>query len=155
MIDLANEIRKSYSGNPWHGINTMYLLSSATPDKVFSHPIPGAHSIAELVAHLTVWTEEVAERMSGKHAKTPVRGDWPLISGNDNATWNVLMDDFMMANERLIALCANFKENDWDKPVIDNRGQGIGTQMNNEELLSGLLQHHAYHSGQIALLLKF
>jgi uncharacterized damage-inducible protein DinB len=153
MINLANEIRKAYNGDPWHGQNVMYLLSSANPEKVFVHPVPGAHSIAELVAHLTAWTQEVAERMVGKNAEEPARGDWPAVNIQDHTTWNVLLDDFMIANEKLITICSNYTDKEWDLPVNEKR-EGFQPIIK-KELISGLLQHHAYHSGQIALLLKF
>ncbi|RZL17371.1 MAG: DinB family protein [Pedobacter sp.] len=155
MIDLVNEFRKAFNGDPWHGENVLYLLSSVNPDKAFSHPIPGAHSIAELVLHLTAWTEETADRLSGKAAKMPERGDWPDQGVQEHASWNVILDDFMISNERLAAICSEYKESDWNNPVKDNRDPELGTGVNYAELLNGVVQHHAYHAGQIALLLKY
>ena len=71
MINLVEELKKAYNGYAWHGNNTLSLLVTADVQKVFNHPIPNAHSIAELVLHLTAWTEEVNERIKGHWQKSP------------------------------------------------------------------------------------
>jgi uncharacterized damage-inducible protein DinB len=155
MINLVNELRKAYNGDAWHGNNTLSLLRSANPQKVFTHPIPDAHSIAELALHLTSWTEEVADRINGASAKEPSRGDWPVPSVQSEVEWELIVSDFEKANTKLIGLFENFPVSDWTIPVKDERNPPLGTGISNAELLNGLIQHHAYHSGQIALLLKF
>lgn len=155
MIDLANELSKAYHGDPWHGSNTLDLLLKADAAKVFTHPIPNAHSIAELVLHLTAWTEETAARIQGNAAKEPTLSDWPAPEENSADEWMRLLDRFKEANEGLIDLCRRLDHHQWNVAVKDERNPALGTGVDNAELINGLVQHHAYHSGQIALLLKF
>ena len=78
MIDFANELRKGYNGDAWHGNSLSAIISSVNKDQIFKRPIPNAHTIAELVLHLTSWTEEVFSRLEGNLAKEPEKGDWPM-----------------------------------------------------------------------------
>lgn len=155
MINLVNELEKAYNGDPWHGGNVLSLLLTANPEKVFTHPIPNAHSIAELVLHLSAWTEEVIERINGNVAKMPSRGDWPLPEENSTAEWNKILTEFKEANERLLAIIDQLGAEQWAATVKDKRNRALGTGVNKAQLINGLIQHHAYHAGQVALLLKF
>jgi uncharacterized damage-inducible protein DinB len=155
MINLIDELQKAFNGDAWHGNNTLSLLRSVNPEKAFAHPIPNAHSIAELVLHLTAWTEEVVDRINGESAKEPLRGDWPVAAIQSEAEWGLMVSDFEKANIKLIELVDKFVPSDWVRNIIDERNRALGTGVTNAQLLNGLIQHHAYHSGQIALLLKF
>lgn len=155
MINLVEELTKSYNDDAWHGNNTLSLILAADPQKVFTHPIPNAHSIAELVLHLTAWTEEVLDRINGQPAKEPSIGDWPTPQDKSEAEWYTIISHFKQANQKLIAALMQINPNNWNNQVTDFRDNALGTGVNNAQLISGLIQHHAYHSGQIALLLKF
>src|SRR3954468_6045259 len=113
MINLVNELKSAYNGKPWHGNNALSLIQSADPKKVFTHPVPNAHSIAELVLHLTAWTEEVMDRINGQSAKEPLRGDWPEPKTKTEGEWRNILADFETANEKLISLFVQFMPADW------------------------------------------
>ena len=155
MINLVDELKKAYNEDAWHGSNTLMLIDSANPQKVFTHPVPNAHSIAELVLHLTAWTEEVLDRINGKAAKEPSRGDWSLPRENSEEEWKHIVADFKSANKSLIASINHLSSEHWNYFINDERNRELGTGVSNAQLINGLIQHHAYHSGQIALLLKF
>lgn len=151
MIDFASELRKAYSGDAWHGNNLSAIISSVKDRQVFKRPIANAHTIAELVLHLTAWTEEVISRLMGNVAKEPENGDWPEVNEETPAYWNVILRDFHIANEKLINLSLMMTGDQW----LENVRHVEGPRLTKWELLNGLIQHHAYHAGQIALLLKF
>lgn len=151
MIDFANELRKGYSGDAWHGNSVSAILALVSKDQVFNRPIPNVHSIAEIVLHLTSWTEEVFSRLEGNVAKEPENGGWPKAKEETMQEWNAIVSDFRLANEKLLYLAMEISEDQWDSAVQ----QETGTRLNYFELLNGLVQHHAYHAGQISLLLKF
>jgi len=153
MIDFANELRKAYSGDAWHGNNISTVIAAVKVGQAFAHPIPGAHSIAELVLHLSSWTEEVISRLSGNLPKEPLKGDWPIPLYKTEAQWKVILTDFNQINEDLLILVAQFSEEQWSAKLFT--GPMPITALSHFELLNGLIQHHAYHGGQIALLSKF
>lgn len=151
MIDFANELRKGYSGDAWHGNCVSAIISSVSKDQIFKRPIPTAHTIAELVLHLTSWTEEVFSRLEGNLAKEPEKGDWPMAKEETMQEWDAILSDFRLANEKLLNLAREISEDQWRTTV----NQVSGPRVNYFELFNGLVQHHAYHAGQISLLLKF
>ena len=151
MIDFASELRKAYSGDAWHGNSLSVIISSVTDGQVFKRPIANAHTIAELVLHLTAWTEEVISRLMGNMAKEPENGDWPKVNEETSASWDVILRDFHVANEKLINLALMMTGDQW----LENVRHIEGSRLTKWELLNGLIQHQAYHGGQISLLLKF
>ncbi|GGI28915.1 DinB family protein [Pedobacter mendelii] len=155
MFNITNEIKKAFNGDAWHGNHIMQTLNNVKPENAFKYLIPGAHSIAEIAMHLTGWTEEVSSRLSGNLANEPAMGDWPLQEVKTPQAWEKIIFNFKIANEELIRICESFKDSDWNNDTNDKRNPALGTGVSNAELLNGLVQHHAYHSGQIALLSKF
>jgi uncharacterized damage-inducible protein DinB len=153
MIDFANELRKAYGGDAWHGNNISTVIAAVRVGQAFAHPIPSAHSIVELVLHLSSWTEEVISRLSGNPPKEPLKGDWPVPMQETEAQWKVILTDFNQINENLLILVEQFSEEQWSAKLFT--GPMPTTTLSHFELLNGLIQHHAYHGGQIALLSKF
>lgn len=154
-MDLSKEFNKAYHGQPWHGKSSLEIVEASNPEKVFSHWIPGAHSIAELVLHLTVWTDEALGRLQGKPAAEPLRGDWPTVPGTDLETWQTMLADFKMVHQNLLEYIRDFNGDQWNKMVVDSGAELDVTIGSYSELVNGIIQHLAYHSGQISLLQKF
>ena len=154
-FNLIPELKKACNGDAWHGGNLMQQLNFVKPENAFHHFIPNAHSIAELVLHITAWTDEVNSRLLGAVAKEPVAGDWPVPNSATRKEWEKIVFDCKTSNEELIRVCEGFDDVDWNARVKDERDRALGKGLTNAELINGLIQHHAYHSGQIGLLLKF
>ncbi|MFC3560629.1 DinB family protein [Pedobacter jamesrossensis] len=155
MFIITNEIKKAFNGDAWHGNHVMQTLNNVKPENAFEHYITNAHSIAEIALHLTSWTEEVSSRLTGKTAAEPEMGDWPNPNDKTPKAWEKIIFDFKIANEELIRVCESIKDSHWDDETKDERNPVLGTGVTKIELVNGLVQHHAYHSGQIALLSKF
>jgi len=54
----------------------------------------------------------------------------------------------------LLKVIGDFPEENWNEPIADERNRELGTGISYEALIEGLIQHHIYHSGQIALLIR-
>lgn len=155
-MDLLQQFSHAFRGEPWHGKSSMEIIEASDPGKVFAHWIPGAHSIAELVVHLTGWTEEALSRLNGREAGEPDRGDWPAVMQVDGQSWQNIKEDFLNAHFKLMERLENFNDDNWGSKTIDNReGLDEGAADTYAELVNGIIQHLAYHSGQISLIQKF
>lgn len=154
-IDLVSELKKAFNGDAWHGDCLMNQLNKVKPEQAFEYFIPDAHSIAEIVLHLTSWTLEVADRIKGEKAKAPEMGDWPEAGNFTAENWEAIVAGCIAANEKLIRFCEQLDGNDNDPEPHEVRDRALGSGVSPAELLNGIIQHHAYHSGQIVLLLKF
>ena len=147
---LRDDLRQVYDGNPWHNgpINT--LLKGIDAETAARRSIPNGHTIWELVLHMAGWTREVASRVRGADAKD-VAVDWPAQP--EKATdkeWRAAQDDLRAAHEELVRAVDDLKPADLVRIVRDPRSAERRRTVGSH--IRGLLQHHTYHQGQIALL---
>ncbi len=63
---LADLVERVVEGDPWHGPTVVALLDGMPARDAAAHVVPGAHSIWELVLHMTGWTREVQARLDGE-----------------------------------------------------------------------------------------
>jgi len=147
---LQQELEKVLSGRPWYGSPVYNIINGVSFEAAYEKPPGSIHSIAEIVLHMVAWTEEVIDRMNSMTAGVPSSGDWPETGAPDEQKWQSYVEDLKLVNVNLIGIIQNFPEEKWSEPVDDQRGtRPIFTY---EELINGLMQHHIYHSGQIAIL---
>lgn len=151
---LIDELHRAFDGDPWHGPSVTQTLAGLGVAQALARPLPEGHTIAEIVAHLTVWVSEVGRRISGHPARDPIEGDWPLPRAVDEAGWAAMHLEFANAIARLVEAVAGFPESRWDDLVGDERNPALGTGVSYAQTVSGVVQHLAYHGGQIAMLRK-
>jgi uncharacterized damage-inducible protein DinB len=54
---LADQIRRAFDGEAWHGDSMLELLANVDAKMAAAHPIKGAHSIWELLLHSAAWDD--------------------------------------------------------------------------------------------------
>jgi hypothetical protein len=104
--------------------------------------------------HMTGWTREVARRLEGGEPSQPAEGDWPSIGRVSEPGWTQAREALGEAHAALAAAVARFPEARWSEPVGGAHDAALGTGVSHAAMLTGLLQHDAYHGGQIGLLRK-
>jgi uncharacterized damage-inducible protein DinB len=149
---IADELRRAWDGEPWHGSPLKQNLAGVTAAVAAAHPIPGAHSIWELVLHLATWCREVRRRVRDGVARDPIDADFPAVGETTEAAWGDAVRALEGAHEEVLAAVAALADDAVDRAMPDERGQGH--EVSYAVLLHGLSQHYAYHSGQIALLCR-
>lgn len=145
---ISSELREVYAGSPWYGHSVTDVLSSIDESVIYKH-VGNTHSIAELLLHMAAWTEEVSARLRGKVASDPSRGDWSDASA---IPWPELIRIFRDAHFDLLNAVAEFPSDKWDDKVPYENEESETTTFS--KTVNGLLQHHAYHLGQISILNK-
>ncbi|MDQ6771169.1 MAG: DinB family protein [Gemmatimonadota bacterium] len=149
---LREDLRKVYDGDPWHGSSITHVLQDIDADVAARRSIPNAHTIWELVLHMTAWTREVASRVRGGDAKSPPE-DWPAPRfGGGEAEWKAAKDDLGAAQKEIEAAVDALKPEELVRWIGDQRDPALGTGTTLGTAIRGLLQHHTYHEGQIAIL---
>jgi uncharacterized damage-inducible protein DinB len=153
---LQDQLRKGYSDDPWHGPATTALLEDVTAAEAAAYPVQGAHSIWELVLHLISWQNEVQRRLTGRPPAMPEEGDWPEVTDVSEAAWDRDRRRLGESLEQVLATLAGMKEEDLERTggALSDRDPALGTGVTLRAMVNGLVQHAAYHSGQIALLRK-
>lgn len=152
---LLKQMAATNLGDPWYGTSRSDILDDVTATQAASHPIGGAHSIWELVLHMSAWTGEVLRRLGGSEPAEPAEGDWPGVPANATAAaWHKALANLEAAHAELQDAAQDLPIRRWHEPVGKHRDAPIGSGVTIGEMLVGLAQHDAYHTGQIALLLK-
>lgn len=141
-----------HGGDPWHGPSTLALLRDVPSAHAAAHPVPGAHSIWEIVCHLTAWTLEATRRARGGDPADPEMGDWPPVTDTSAAAWAAAVAALTAANETLVATLAATPDDGLRRRVGVARVPALGTGVTVLETVEGVAAHYAYHAGQIALL---
>ncbi len=146
--DLADRIERAFSGPVWHGPALGVLLSDITPAEAVAHPIAAGHSIAQLVRHCTFWCEDaVVWATRGAGDKPDELPDWPPVGTLDGTGWRALVDELSTSHKRLAAATRTLTLTRLTSPTQ-------GGKHTLEDQLRGVIEHGAYHGGQIALLLR-
>ncbi len=146
IVDL---LQTGYNGSPWHGPSLVGNLTDITAAQASKKPAHNAHCIWELVQHATAWINEVINTIDGEqYVVLAPEQDWPAISGTDDAAWQAALGILDSSMDALIAAAGEMQdERLW--PNVE------GMDFNMYWLLMGVVQHNAYHAGQIGLLKKF
>lgn len=145
---IDDQLRRMFEGDPWHGPSLTALLEGVDAETAAARPLPGAHSIWELVVHMTVWLEIPRQRIEGRRAiEAAPEEDWPPVRQTGEAEWRAALDRLREEYRKFRELLA------WlDEARLDETSPG--RTYPNYVLFHGVVQHLAYHGGQIALLKK-
>ena len=152
---LVDQLERVHAGDPWHGPSRAALLADVTAQEAHMRPTPSVHSIWELVLHMTGWTREVTRRVQGGMAGEPAMGDWPTAaSPPDERAWRAARAALDEAHVTLRDAVRALDASKLGARVGDERSASLGTGVTFAQTINGLVQHDAYHSGQIALVKK-
>jgi uncharacterized damage-inducible protein DinB len=144
---LADQLERSFRGGAWHGLAVSEALGGVDAAAAAAPPpAAGAHSIWETVHHLTVWNDVSRRRIDGERLQNlPPELDWPPVVDASAAAWQAALAALADAHAALHARVLRLADGQLDDPVV-------GSDPTVRGMLLGVLQHSAYHAGQIALL---
>jgi uncharacterized damage-inducible protein DinB len=151
---LSEQVRLAHTGPAWHGTALAENLEGINAEQAASRALPGAHSIWEIVLHLTGWTGEVTRRLQGGQPAEPAEGDWPEVGRVSEEAWSRARAALGEAHARLAAAVERFPAARWSERVGGERDAPLGTGVSYAAMVAGLLQHDGYHGGQVGLLRK-
>ena len=151
---LVDQFKRAHDGDPWHGSPVKAILEGVTAEQASRKPAGGAHSIWELVLHMTGWRNEVAARATGKPSGEPPEGDYPEVGEPTPARWKAALDALDASHQTLANVVRDMPDDQMRQPTNDPRNRPLGTGVSYYELLHGIVQHDAYHAGQMAILKK-
>lgn len=152
--DLTDQARRILDGDPWYGDPILRVLAGLNHEQAAKRVIPQAHTIWEIVLHLTSWTKEVHRRLKESDWKEPADGDWPAAPDPTAGNWRMAVARFEEAHRALVATMEAFPAGRLDERLGTERNPALGTGQTFGEMLHGLLQHDAYHLGNIGVLKK-
>jgi uncharacterized damage-inducible protein DinB/heme-degrading monooxygenase HmoA len=145
---LAREIETLVDGDTWHGPALTPLLDGVTADAAAARPVAGAHSIWELVLHVTAWTDVFRRRLEGEALEEPAVGDFPAPPPRrPTAAWDEARRQLLESHRALASRVAAFEDAELGAAVA-------GRPFDRRFQVRAAIRHTVYHSGQIGLLRK-
>ena len=134
-----------YEGPSWLGPALKDLIVDVDESRARARSIPEAHTIWELVLHITAWLRVARERLSATVTRDPDEAEnWPPIEGS----WAHAISSLEVEVKALEKAILAFTEERLAGAAPASEPQTFYV------LLHGVIQHSAYHAGQIALLKK-
>ena len=143
---LAEQLRRAFEGNAWHGPSLLELLEDVDAATAAAKPLP-AHSIWELVLHIAVWDNAALRRLAGEKCQPSGLANFPLVPKPTKAAWRQAVANAKRTHESLVKTVAAL-------PDSRLRDRVPGKRYDFYFMLQGVAQHELYHAGQIALLKK-
>ncbi len=144
---ITDQLRRAIHGEAWHGPAILEILDGVNAQAAAAHPVPNAHSIWELLNHVTAWTRAIMRRMDGRAVELDGDANFPPVANSSEQAWQRAVSDFRAAQDELLSKLASVTPDQLRATVP-------GRQYNFLFMFDGLVQHHLYHAGQMALLKK-
>lgn len=143
---IADELRRAHEGPAWHGPALRPILEDVTAEQARARPIPGAHSIWELAAHIAAWERGALGGLETGRIEVPDAQNFPP-AGADDAAWRACLAELDRAYHALHAGILRLDDAALEREVVS--GEERYTVY---FVLHGAIQHGLYHAGQIVLL---
>ena len=147
---LADQIRRAFDGDAWHGDSILELLKGVDAKTAAGHPVKTAHSIWELLLHIAAWDGAVLTRIGGTAVELRDKQNFPPVEDPSEAGWRKAVEHAKQAHDELVKAVAAFPDSRLSEQVPGKKQ----SYYNFFYMFSGIVQHELYHAGQIALLKK-
>jgi uncharacterized damage-inducible protein DinB len=145
---IADQLRRAFDGEAWHGPALLELLKDVDAATAAARPLPDVHSIWELVLHVAAWDNAGLRRLAGEPAKLKGKANFPDVPASPTEdAWHEAVAATKRTHETLVETVAGLTE----KRLRD---QVPGKPYDFYHLFHGIAQHELYHAGQIAVLKK-
>lgn len=160
--------QRTLHGDAWHGDSVWKILKGVSPEHAFELVIPAAHTVWQLVAHMTFWESEVVTRLGRRVHKDRDEHynlhnnsgrflldqqhyyelyNFPPTPCASSEDWARVLHSFRHSNAQFGQALLELTDQDLDQP-LSSPDKSVYLEV------QGVIQHHLYHAGQIAILLK-
>jgi uncharacterized damage-inducible protein DinB len=145
---IADQLQRAFEGNAWHGPSVREVLKGVNAEQAARYPVPGGHSIWEIVLHIAVWESIVCRRLAGEViVEISDEEDWRRPPDTGKVAWKGTQEELLNGHQQLQEAVAGLSDAQLQEAVS-------GKDYSVYFLLHGIIQHDLYHAGQIALLKK-
>jgi hypothetical protein len=144
---IHQQMKQAFVGVAWHGPSVMEILEGVDAEAGAARPLPDAHSIWEIVLHLTSTQDVLLSRLRGVNKQLSPAEDWPPVPEATGEAWGKAVSNLKSRDEKLREAVAAFPVEKLDTQLVD----GGSSAYNN---FHGYVQHNLYHAAQIVMLKK-
>jgi uncharacterized damage-inducible protein DinB len=145
---ILDQYDRAMNGDAWHGDPVWKILEGISAEQAATRPEANTHTIWELVAHMTFWETVVYRRLNNLPARSSEELNFPAMPEATDENWNATLAAFRQSN-------ADFRKCllQLDPARLEQTTPGRDKTVYVE--VHGVIQHHLYHAGQIAVLRHF
>lgn len=136
-----------YDGSPWLGVNWIDTLKTVSVEKASIRIAEDRNTIWEILNHVIHWRRNVQQRLQGDTITTPDHNYILPVTDTSSKAWQLTLEEFKLSQQKWLDFIERFDENQFSNIYPNNH-------MTYYEHIHGILQHDAYHLGQIVLLAK-
>lgn len=136
-----------YHGQPWLNVTLHDTLSRITSEQAVKRPVKDANTIWEIVIHMIAWRKNVLQRIQGKVVETPSNNYIEKVKHNSEEAWQKTLEALETSQKEWLYTLNTCTEADFKNEYPANN-------LTYYQHIHGIIQHDAYHLGQIVLLAK-
>jgi uncharacterized damage-inducible protein DinB len=145
---IGHLLEQSFEGAPYHGPSVVAVLRPVTRDLATRRVAPGVHTIWELTTHVGSEFAYARSLIDGTAPPwTEGQTTWPAIVHTSEAAWQATVENLEEAHRVFQRFLTSVDDGALDRPAVRGRHSV-------RAVLYGLIQHNAYHAGQISLLTR-
>lgn len=144
---IAEHLRLAIRGPAWHGPSFDDAVGDVTLSEAQVPLYAGGHTIAQLATHIGVWARVCHGRLQGESMRPSEEEQWAPMDTSSNDTWLGGLQSVRDIHESLSAAVRVLSDE-----ALDARAPRREHTV--ETMLHGVIEHAAYHGGQIMLLKK-
>jgi uncharacterized damage-inducible protein DinB len=151
---LADQLQRAFYADAWCGPSLLEALEGVGAAQAAARPLARAHSIWEIVAHLSGWKRTVHQRLEGQVVRLPEEGDWPQVTDVSEQSWLETLARLKARHDALLVAVRGLDEARLEDVLLTESSRETGGGVSCYVTLHGAAQHDLYHGGQISLLKK-
>ena len=150
---IKDQLTRGFDGDAWYGPSLADALADVTAEWA-ARSLPDTHSIWEIVLHLAAWENAVRTRLETGVVDLPAEGDWPPVGDTSERAWSETLARLERVHRELSETVARLSDDRLEQTLGTERDRPTGGGVSVYTTLHGVIQHTAYHAGQIAILKK-
>ncbi len=144
---ICQQMQQAFNGEAWHGPSVLEILNGVNAGIAVDKPIPGGHSVWEIVLHLIGTQDLLLNRLQGIGKELAPDQDWPPVPEPTEAAWCETVERLEQQDKALREAVARFPDERLEEALVS----GGSSAYNN---FHGYVQHNLYHAAQIGLIKK-
>ncbi|WP_324719262.1 DinB family protein [Salinimicrobium sp. HB62] len=144
---LKQEFSQLYDGDPWIDENLKQTLKGISAEKARKKIAEGRNSIWQIVVHIIEWRRMILKRLNGNIISVPEDNFIRETLDTSEEAWKKTLQELEQSQQEWLEFFDNLKDEDLEKTYP-------GNDQRYYYLIQGIIQHDAYHLGQIVLLSK-
>jgi len=144
---ITEQYDRALQGGAWHGDSVWEILRDIPAEQAFWRPLPAVHTIWELVMHMAFWETEVCRRLQKLSLPPEETMNFPTLPEPTSENWQHALDTLRNSNVEFRRKLLELHDAELDRP-LSRPTYTVYVEVH------GVIQHHLYHAGQIAMLRK-